>query len=217
VKTSYIHFGMGVLLCLACDQERKESQLCVDSRAAARTAAAAGEADETKRQLNVAKSECGEASAYDIDRIERQLQRLLRRQQQVAASNERRGPLGPFMDWVASQREEEDRKRGTTECAPRRSEAFGFCTSSLPQNNRASFAVEYLESRPDDVLLRLEFPTASLYQNWKCIWTGTCSAMSDRAGSVPSESLCVARPQGSGLTIERMRLVVPPPCRGTCV
>lgn len=151
VKTSYIHFGMGVLLCLACDQERKESQRCVDSRAAARAAAAAGEADETKRQLNVAKSDCGEASAYDIDRIERQLQRLLRRQQQVAASNERRGPLGPFMDWVASQREEEDRKRGQTECAPRGSEAFGFCTSSVPQNNRAPFQVEYLESRPDDV------------------------------------------------------------------
>lgn len=142
---------MGVLLCLACDQERKESQACVDSRAAARTAAASGDAVEAKRQLTLAKGECGEASEYDIDRIERQLQRLLRRQRQVAASTERRGPLGPFMDWVAAQREEKDRGKGPTVCAPRGSESFGFCTSRLERENQAPFQVEYLESRPDEV------------------------------------------------------------------
>jgi hypothetical protein len=151
VKTSVLRLSLGLLLCMACDQERKESQACLDARAAARQLATDGKADEAHTELERAKSECGEPSEYDIDRIERQVERLVRRQRQTADAELRPGPLGPFIDWVITQREEKDRNQGNTECEPRDSELFGFCTSRLAREGEPPFEVQYLKSQPDEV------------------------------------------------------------------
>ncbi len=113
---------------------------------------AKGELDEAKAELTTAKNECGKASEYAIDRLERAIQReeLHRERDARLLKKTDDSPLGAFMHWVRTEREEKNRAKGEHACATPTDSDYGFCLSKIAQTGAAPFEVRYWKAEPDE-------------------------------------------------------------------
>ncbi len=143
-----------VVLCLSCNSEKKESNACLDARRSSHEALAAGNVEAASSALELARTECTQASDYDIDRLQRAVEREQRHQSRASElarqANAKTNPLTTFMDWVSSHRESGSRIGGQTECEPRESPRFGLCTTRVAQPQAAPFELHYWQTDPND-------------------------------------------------------------------
>lgn len=155
LRVSALSLGLACSAGAGCNAERKESEQCVAARSRARTATERGELDAARTGVQAAKAACGRASEYDIDRLERAIEREARHRSRAAARQKSAGalesPLTAFLGWVRSEREEKNRAKHDHDCEPRDSALFGFCTSQLPKTGRAPFVVRYWSAAPSDI------------------------------------------------------------------
>ncbi len=185
-----IRHGLVVLLvlCVACESERKEPPACVSAREAVSTYTALGELEQARAQLAVAKQTCGKASEYAIDRLERGIEREQRHVERNARllSKDDQSPLTPFIEWARREREEKDRAKGQHSCAPAASPDYGFCTSQILQPGAAPFVVRYWRSEPDDAFMF----SWSLEQPVSCVDTGPHRVVDQWTAGTEKLQLC---------------------------
>lgn len=147
ILLGWLVFGWLVFgwLVFGCQGEASESQTCRDSRASAHAAVLAGDLEGGKASLEKAKQACGKASDYDLERIERLIERA-GRQARLAQTAAKAfvSPISPFIRWVETIREA-DKELGQTECEGRNDPAFGRCTSRLEIEGQVFFVDFYRE------------------------------------------------------------------------
>ncbi len=140
-------FGLCLLLLsglFGCDSERKESDECLESRLNAKNAVLGGDVEQGATQLARAKELCGSPSAYDIDRLERLVERARRREQLAKkAQEDAASPLADFVAWAEKLREADDKSIGQTECVPRGKPEFGLCTSHVQREGAPTYNLDY--------------------------------------------------------------------------
>ena len=139
--------ALSLLLFLCCNDERKNPE-CGETRKAAQAAALGDELDKAEQLLEEAKRVCGDASQYEIERVERLISRARRRATLAAQHSGSSSPLAEFVSWVSSLREAGDKALPDHSCAERTSDRFGLCSSRKQSSSGVAYVVDYFRDDP---------------------------------------------------------------------
>lgn len=170
-----------------CDSERRESAACVEARDVASRHLQNGDLDGAQSALRTAESECGKASEYAIDRLQRAIERETRhREREAQLMATRTDPVDRFMDWVQKEREAKNRAQGEHRCAPRESPDHGFCVSKIVRDDGLEFVVRYWKAAPDEDF-RFSFQTPDVIS---CVDLGPHRVVSSWQTSEGTVQLC---------------------------
>jgi hypothetical protein len=143
-----------VALCLSCHSEKRENDACLDARRRTHEAMSTRDVPAASSALATARTECTQASEYDIDRLQRAIEREQRHQSEITQlaqqANAKTNPLTEFMSWVRSHRESGARTPGQTSCEPRQSPRFGLCVTRFQREDASAFELHYWQAAPND-------------------------------------------------------------------